>query len=58
MKLRRDEFDVLTGSHRKGWRNREPSSAVLEMHERLKEKSFDELKGIVLALIYNKNNFV
>ncbi len=37
LKRRRDEFDVLTGSHRKGQRNRLPTPIVLEIHQVLNE---------------------
>lgn len=51
MKLRRDEFDVLTGSTRKGWHKRAPASAVVLMHNDLKNYSFEDLTCIVKALL-------
>ena len=51
MKLRRDEFDVLTGSSRKGWHKRAPAAAVVLMHNDLKNYDFEELTRIVKALI-------
>lgn len=51
MKLRRDEFDVLTGSKRKGWHKRAPIASVLLMHNDLKNYDFDEMTRIVKALL-------
>ena len=51
MKLRRDEFDVLTGSSRKGWHKRAPAAAVVLMHNDLKNYSFEEMTYIVKALL-------
>ena len=51
MKLRRDEFDVLTGSSRKGWHKRAPASAVVLMHNDLKNYNFEDLTCIVKALL-------
>lgn len=43
LKLRRDEFDVLTDSKRKGWRNRPVAKDV--------QKMYDELKGLDFAAL-------
>lgn len=51
LKQRRDEFDVLTESHRRGYANREPVRSVLELHEELKNISFDDFTNIVLEFI-------
>ena len=51
LKLRRDEFDAIVSSKRKGWNKRNPSHGVLLLHEDLKSFSFEELTGIVKALI-------
>ncbi len=51
MKLRRDEFDALTGSTRKGWHKRAPSPGVLLMHNDLKNYSFEEMTQIITDLI-------
>lgn len=51
LKLRRDEFDVLTGSSRKGWHRRAPSRSVLLLHDDLKNFNFEELKDIVSKLL-------
>lgn len=51
LKLRRDEFDVLTGSSRKGWHKRPPIPTVLLLHHDLKNYGFDELTQIVKLLI-------
>lgn len=53
LKLRRDEFDVLTSSHRNGWRNRKPAIDVLIMTEYLKTFSFDQITQLVKSLIEN-----
>ena len=51
MKLRRDEFDVLTGSSRKGWHKRPPIPTVLLLHNDLKNYGFEEFIQIVKLLI-------
>lgn len=51
MKLRRDEFDALTGNTRKGWHKRSPAPGVMLMHNELKNYSFEELTDIVKDLI-------
>ena len=51
MKLRRDEFDVLTGSSRKGWHKRSPAPGVELMHNDLKNYTFEELTLIVQDLL-------
>lgn len=51
LKRRRDEFDVLTGSHRRGQCNRPPVPSVVEYHEQFKDISFEEFSGRVLQLL-------
>jgi len=51
LKRRRDEFDVLTDSHRKGQRNRSPISGVLRIHQELKGFSFQELANKVQQIL-------
>lgn len=51
LKRRRDEFDVLTGSHRKGQQNRAPVSRVLRVHQELKDFSFQELADKVQQIL-------
>ena len=51
LKLRRDEFDVLTSSPRKGWRNRKPAPEVLRMFKELSAFSFEQITEIVLDMI-------
>ena len=51
LKLRRDEFDVLTGSSRKGWHKRPPIPTVVLLHNDLKNYDFEELTRIVQALL-------
>jgi hypothetical protein len=51
LKRRRDEFDVFTGSHRKGQRNRKPSPVVEKLHHQLKAFTFSELAEIVKQLL-------
>ena len=53
LKLRRDEYDVLTDSHRNGWRNRPPAKSVMEMYEYLQQFTFNELTAFVKSLIEN-----
>lgn len=55
LKRRRDEFDVLTGSHRKGQRNRPPVSDVLRIHQELKDLSFQELAERVQKILTVSN---
>lgn len=52
LKLRRDEFDVLTGSHRRGYANRPPSSAVMDLHNQMKDINFGDFTSIVKQLVY------
>lgn len=56
MKLRRDEFDVLTNSHRQGWRNRNPAKGVAELTNYLDCFSFNELTDIVISIIENNES--
>lgn len=51
LKLRRDEFDPLTGSHRAGFNKRNPNAVVTTFHNGLKNYSFEELTMIVRDLI-------
>lgn len=55
LKLRRDEFDVLTGSHRRGYANRPPSRRVLEMHDGLQSLSFDDFTELVQNILQTKD---
>ena len=41
LKMRRDEFDVVTGSHRQGFKNREPAVSVSKLTSLLDQYSFD-----------------
>jgi len=51
LKRRRDEFDVLTGSHRRGQWKRSPAPDVLTLHQKLNDLSFEELSDIVQRLL-------
>jgi hypothetical protein len=51
LKQRRDEFDVLTDSHRRGYANREPTPAVIDMHNQLKDIHLDDYTDIVLQMV-------
>lgn len=51
LKQRRDEFDVLTDSHRRGYANRKPASAVLDMHNQLKDIGLSDYTDIVLQMV-------
>jgi hypothetical protein len=51
LKIRRDEFDVISGSHRNGWRNRVPTKDVIEIAEHMNKFSFQEITDLVLTFI-------
>ena len=51
LKMRRDEFDVVTGSHRKGFRNRKPALSVSNMAALLDQYTFDELSEMINDMI-------
>lgn len=51
LKLRRDEFDVLTNSPRKGWCNRPVAPNVSRMFDELSSKNFEEITDIVNVII-------
>ena len=51
VKQRRDEFDVLTGSHRNGYCNRKPIDYVIFMHDTLNILSFEELSSKVMNIL-------
>lgn len=51
LKLRRDEFDPLTGSHRVGFNKRMPNAVVEIFHNGLKHYTFEELTKIVQSIL-------
>ena len=51
LKLRRDEFDPLTGSHRLGFNKRMPNAVVETFHNGLKHYTFEELTKIVQSIL-------
>lgn len=51
MKRRRDEFDVLTGSHRRGQCNRPPLASVEEYHLQFQGIGFDAFTGRIVQLL-------
>ncbi len=51
LKLKRDEFDVITSSSRKGWRNRLPSKDVVELYSKYSLKSYEEVTDEVKTII-------
>ena len=51
LKLRRDEFDVLTSSNRKGWCNRPITQDVQKLFENLSVKTYDEITREVQNII-------
>jgi len=53
LKNRRDDFDVLTGSHRTGWVSRPSTNMVQETSQYLQSFSFDELTALVQSFIEN-----
>lgn len=54
LKLRRDEYDVITGSHRKGWRNRKPTDTVLKYAAYYSRFSFEQLTEMAKGLLEGK----
>lgn len=53
LKNRRDDFDVLTGSHRTGWVSRSSTNMIQETNGWLQSFSFDELTALVQSFIEN-----
>ena len=53
LKRLRDEYDVVTSSHRNGQCNRPPRDRIIKTQQHLKTFSFDEISEIVIALIEN-----
>lgn len=51
LKRLRDEYDVVTNSKRAGQRNRPPRTRILETAKYLDNFSFDEMTGMVKALL-------
>lgn len=51
LKLRRDEFDVLTSSARKGWRNRPVAKDVQDLFSELSAKTYAEVTNDVKNII-------
>lgn len=51
LKRRRDEFDVLTGSHRRGQCNRPPLPSVMEYHLQFQGIGFEEFTERVIQLL-------
>lgn len=54
LKLRRDEYDVVTGSHRKGWRNRKPTDTVMRYADYYSHFSFEQLTEMAKGLLEGK----
>ena len=54
MKRRRDEFDVLTGSHRRGQCNRPPLPSVEEYHLQFQGIGFDEFTGRIVQMLIDE----
>ena len=52
----RDEYDVVTSSHRNGQRNRPPRPRIKDTKDYLESYSFKELSDIVESLIKNTEN--
>ena len=53
LKLRRDEFDVLTNSTRRGWANRPPTKEVIALFDEFSQKSFEELTAHIIDILRN-----
>lgn len=49
----RDEYDVVTSSHRNGQKNRDPRPRIIDAKKYLSGYSFNELSNIVESLIQN-----
>ena len=58
IKRRRDEFDVLTGSHRRGQCNRPPLPSVETYHLQFRSIGFEEFTGRVIQLICDAQDFL
>ena len=58
LKMRRDEFDVVTGSHRKGFRNRKPAVSVSNLALLLDQYTYEELSVMVSDLIQQRHHEV
>lgn len=58
MKRRRDEFDVLTGSHRRGQCNRPPLPAVEDYHLKFQGIGFEEYTGRIIQLLIDAEDFL
>jgi hypothetical protein len=58
LKLRRDEFDPLTGSHRVGFHRREANTIVQTFHNGLKRYNFEELTEIVKSILTEEDPVV
>lgn len=53
LKLRRDEFDVLTNSTRRGWANRPPTKEVIALFDEFSQKSFEEITAYIVDILRN-----
>lgn len=53
LKLRRDEFDVLTNSTRRGWANRPPTKEVIALFDEFSKKNFKELTEHIIDILRN-----
>lgn len=51
LKLKRDEFDVLTSSTRNGWRNRPANRDVKDLYYELSSYDYDSITAIVKDII-------
>ena len=51
LKLRRDEFDVLTSSTRRGWINRPPTKEVTSLFAKFSNISFDDLTLKIIHIL-------
>ncbi len=50
----RDEYDVVTNSHRNGQRNRPPRERIIRTQKYFSKFSFEDLTEIVIAFLTNK----
>ncbi len=52
LRMHRDEFDVLTESNRKGWRNREPRREVKDIYSRYGNLDIRQFTEIIINVLH------
>ena len=56
IKLKRDEFDAIVSTRRKGWNKRTPAKDVWALHCELKNLSFKDLSALVKSIISKRQS--